>query len=32
LYNLNTFEYEKQIKGVYASQLKDTVFSLLGIN
>ena len=32
LYNLNKFEYEKQVKDIYADQLKDTVFSLLGVN
>jgi hypothetical protein len=31
LYSLKTFDYEKRVKGVYAFQLKDTVFSLLGI-
>lgn len=32
LYNLRKFEYEKEVKDVYASQLLNTVFELLGVN
>lgn len=32
LYSLKKFDYEKRVKDVYAEQLKDTVFSLLGID